>query len=205
MFDVGANIGMSGQYFRNLGFKGKIVSFEPVSDLFRQLSQTASKDPLWLCENVALGELEGTETINISGGGGGASSLLMTDGKIQEKDPELGVVGQETVRVSTLASAMRKYYPDGDRLFLKLDAQGYEKKILNGGLMELHRVVGMRIEMSIVRIYQEEPLIYEMLPCLYDLGFRLCAIEEAWSNRETQEVYQIDATLFRPDKCGLAH
>src|SRR4030095_5686902 len=113
-----------------------------------------------------LGELEGTEIINISGGGGGASSLLMTDGKIQEKGPELGVVGQETVRVSTLASAMRKYYPDGDRLFLKLDAQGYEKKILNGGLMELHRVVGMRIEMSIVRIYQEEPLIYEMLPYL---------------------------------------
>src|SRR4030095_6776017 len=129
----------------------------------------------------------------------------MTDGKIQEKGPELGVVGQETVRVSRLASAMRKYYPDGDRLFLKLDAQGYEKKILNGGLMELHRVVGMRIEMSIVRIYQEEPLIYEMLPYLYDLGFRLCAIEEAWSNRENQEVYQIDATLFRPDKCGLAH
>jgi FkbM family methyltransferase len=200
MFDIGANVGMSGEYFRNIGFRGKIVSFEPVIDLYRQLDQKARKDPLWLCENVALGDSEGEQDIYVSGGGGGASSFLVTTGNIEENAPELGVIGRQPVKVKTLQSVMSKYYPAGDRLFLKLDAQGYEKKILEGAGTELARVVGMRIEMSVVKNYEGEPLIYDMLPYLYELGFRLCAIEEAWSNRLTQEVYQVDAILFRPER-----
>ena len=47
--------------------------------------------------------------------------------------------------------------------------------------------------------YENEILIYEMLPYLYSLGFRLMGIEAAWSNRATQEVYQVDGFLFRAD------
>jgi hypothetical protein len=39
-----------------------------------------------------------------------------------------------------------------------------------------------------------------MLPYLYSLGFRLNGIEAAWSNQVTQEVYQVDGFLFRPDR-----
>jgi hypothetical protein len=58
----------------------------------------------------------------------------------------------------------------------------------------------MRIEVSMVRSYQDEPLICDMLPFLYDLGFKLCGMEEAWSNRDTQEVFQLDAAMFRTDR-----
>ncbi len=197
IFDIGANVGMSGQYLRNIGFGGKIISFEPIADLFGQLHQKAANDPLWFCENIALGASEGQQEIHVSGGGGGASSFLIMTGEMDERAPELGIVRREVVTVSTLESVMNKYYPRGDRLFLKLDAQGYERQILEGGRDALARVVGMRIEMSIVRTYEKEPLIYEMMPYLYDLGFELCGIEEAWSNPSTQEVYQVDAMLFR--------
>ena len=57
----------------------------------------------------------------------------------------------------------------------------------------------MRVEVSLLRSYEDEPLIYDMLPFLYGLGFKLCGLEEAWSNRLTQEVYQMDAVLMRPE------
>jgi FkbM family methyltransferase len=197
VFDIGANTGMSGEYFRNLGFAGKIVSFEPVSSYYSELVLKTSKDPLWLCENIALGDIAGEQEINVASG---ASSFLKSTGRMEQVAPELRVSGREKVKIKTLESLIERYYPEGQSLFLKIDAQGYENKILEGAGPSLDKVVGMRIEMSIVRNYEGEPLIGEMLPYLYELGYQLCAIEEAWSHRKTQEVYQVDAVMFRTDR-----
>lgn len=89
IFDIGANIGMSGDYFRNIGFKRKIVSFEPVSHFYRQLEQKTDKDTLWFCENAAVGDSEGELEINISGEGGAASSFLEMTNHIKDNAPEL--------------------------------------------------------------------------------------------------------------------
>ena len=203
VFDIGANSGMSGEYFRNIGYAGKIVSFEPVNDLYRQLERKASRDPLWIAENVAIGDQETEQLIYITGGSGSANSFLLSVGHMEQVAPELATIGSEMVKLRTLRSAIEKHFPQGDRLFLKIDAQGYEKKILQSAGDQLNKVVGIRIELSIVRNYEAEPLICEMLPYLYELGFRVCAIEEAWSNRATHEVYQVDATLFRTERLKL--
>lgn len=200
VFDIGANSGMSGEYFRNIGFTGKIVSFEPVRDHYRQLEKRASNDPLWLSENVAIGDQEGEQEIFLTGGSGAANSFLVSTGHMEQVAPELATIGREMVMLRTLRSITEEHYPRGDRLFLKIDAQGYEKKILESSGDQLDKVVGMRIEMSIVRSYDGEPLICDMLPYLYEHGYRVCAIEEAWSNRETQEVYQVDVMMFSPDR-----
>jgi len=200
VFDIGANSGMSGQYFRNIGFAGQIVSFEPVDYLYRQLEEKGRRDPLWLFENVALGDMDGKQEIYLTGGSGSANSFLVSTGHMEKVAPELSTIGREMVTLKTLQSFSEKYYPEGDRLFLKIDAQGYERKILEGAGDQLNRVVGMRIEMSIVRSYEGEPLLCEMLPFIYGLGYQICAIEEAWSNRSTQEVYQVDVTVFRTDR-----
>jgi hypothetical protein len=109
-------------------------------------------------------------------------------------------VSTERVRVETLQSVVARHYPRGDRLFLKIDAQGFEKPILESAGPELEKVVGMRIELALVRSYEGAPLMADMLSYLAGLGYRLCGIEEAWSNRATQEVYEVDATLFRTER-----
>ena len=200
VFDIGANSGMSGEFFRNIGFTGKMVSFEPVNYLYRQLAEKTSRDSLWLSENVAISDQEGEQEIYLTGGSGAANSFLKSIGQMEQVAPELATIGREMVKLRTLSSIIREHYLRGDRLFLKIDAQGYEKKILEGAGEQLNKVVGMRIELSIVRNYDGELLICDMLPYLYKLGFRLCAIEEAWSNRTTEEVYQVDAILFRPER-----
>jgi len=202
VFDIGANAGDSGQYLRNIGFGGRIVSFEPVAGVYRQLAARAANDPLWECENIALGDEAGERLIHVSGAGGISSSLLAGTGHLETIEPELRTVGREMVRVETLQSIVGRHYPQGSRLFLKIDAQGYEKQILEGAGPQLEKVIGMRIELSLVRSYEGAPLIADMLPYLAGLGYRLCGIEEAWSNRATQEVYEVDAVLFRTERAA---
>jgi FkbM family methyltransferase len=73
VFDIGANIGQSAQGFRKIGYRHKVVSFEPVSHLYARVRANAAADPLWDVENVALGTEEGRQVIHVSGGHAGAS------------------------------------------------------------------------------------------------------------------------------------
>jgi FkbM family methyltransferase len=200
VFDIGANAGMSGQYFRNIGFRGTIVSFEPVLRYYRELERTAAKDPRWFCENVAVGDAEGELEINVSGAGGAASSFLTMTPAVTKQVPELAIVSRERVRIRTVDALAHDHYPRGDRLFLKLDVQGYERNVLEGARQTLDRIVGLRIELSILKCYQDEPLICEMLPYLQSLGFALAGIEPAWSDQRTQEVFQLDGMFVRTDR-----
>ena len=48
VLDVGANKGQYASFLRNyLGYKGKIISFEPVLDVYHELNNAALNDPNW--------------------------------------------------------------------------------------------------------------------------------------------------------------
>ena len=123
--------------------------------------------------------------------------LLASTGHVEAHEPDPHG-RQRRWCVETLQTMVERYYPQGRRLFLKIDAQGYEKQILRAP--DRASVVGLRIELSLVRSYEGAPLAAEMLAYLAGLGYRLCGIDEAWSNRVTQEVYELDAVLCRTDR-----
>lgn len=197
IFDVGANIGQSAESFRLMGYTKKIISFEPVSHLSAQLERKAAADPLWEVERLALSPVPGPVEIHVSGGHAGASSVLEMTDNVKTHAPDQQVVGKERAETATLSAMLEKHYPRGDRCFLKLDVQGYEKNVLDSGLDALHRVIGIKIEMSLVENYVGEMLMFEMLPFLYHLGFKPVSIENGWANPQTGELYQIDCILFR--------
>ena len=199
IFDIGANAGQSGDHFRLLGFRGKIVSFEPIRYLFQKLEAKARRDRLWYVENVALGVNAGKAEINVSGGHAGASSLLEMTENVVNNAPSQIVIRKEQVEVVTLSSMLAKHYPRGDRCFLKIDVQGYEKNVLDGGLDSLAKVIGMKVELSLVENYAGEPLLNDMLPFLCNLGFRSVSFENGWGNANSGELYQVDCIVFRTD------
>jgi FkbM family methyltransferase len=200
IFDIGANIGTSGIAFRAAGFQGPIVSFEPVAHLFDELSRRSQGDPLWRVEALALGASPGLADINVTAGLGNASSLLAMTDNVRRHAPDQQVIRSESVRVSTVDEVVKKYYPHGDRLFLKIDVQGYERHVLEGSQATLPRILGLKLELSLVENYSGESLLVEMLPFLYSLGFRAVTIEPAWINRTTGEIFQVDLTCFRTDR-----
>lgn len=106
--------------------------------------------------------------------------------------------------MTTLAAILDKHYPAGNRCFLKLDIQGSEKEVLEGGQEVPNRIVAMKIEMSLVQNYEGEALLPEMLPYLYKQGFRAVFFENGWRNSQTGELYQVDSILCRNRNCVSA-
>lgn len=199
IFDIGANIGQSGEHFRHIGFKREIVSFEPVDFLYAELQRRAEKDVGWHTRNIALGDQPGQVAINVSGGHAGASSILEMTDNVRINAPDQAVVRQEIIAIDTVDAMMATYYPHGDRCFLKIDTQGYERNVLAGAAQSLERVIGIKLEMSLKKNYEGETMMTEMIPHLYELGFRLVHLEDGWSNAESKELYQVDGTFFRTE------
>lgn len=199
IFDIGANSGMSADLYRSIGFSKKIVSFEPIKYLYEELEIKSSNDPLWFIEQLALGDAVGHAEINVSGGHAGGSSLLQMTDNVKTSAPDQCVVRKENIIIDTLDNMMEKYYPEGDRCFLKMDVQGFEQRVIEGGMKHLDKVIGLKIEMSLVENYVDESLFLEMVPLLYSLGLRLVSLENGWCNINTKEIYQVDGLFFRTD------
>src|SRR5882724_10524533 len=64
VLDVGANSGQFGRKLRLAGYSGRIVSFEPVSGPYRQLTEVAKRDDEWCTAQMALGDRTGSATIH---------------------------------------------------------------------------------------------------------------------------------------------
>src|SRR5215470_941975 len=79
VLDVGANTGQFALFLRSLGYRGRIVSFEPLTEAFAALQRNGAGDTNWSLHNLALGDVETTATINISANSQASSFLSFTD------------------------------------------------------------------------------------------------------------------------------
>jgi hypothetical protein len=111
--------------------------------------------------------------------------------------PESAYVGKEEITVSRLDSVFSKYHRQGDRTFLKLDAQGYERKILEGASLSMTDILGIQLEMSIEPLYNNEMPYLEMLGYLAGMGFTLASVEPGFGDPVSGRMLQMDGIFFR--------
>src|SRR5262245_44939937 len=64
--DVGASVGQYATELRKHGYRGDIVSFEPVQKAFAGLMDAAAGDEKWSCHRVALGATAEEARINVA-------------------------------------------------------------------------------------------------------------------------------------------
>jgi FkbM family methyltransferase len=196
IFDIGANSGQFATQMRSCGYQGRIVSFEPLSKAYRLLHQSALQDPSWDAVHCALGSANCKAEINISGNSWSSSLLDILPAHV-DSAPESAYVGKEEIEVRTLDSLIDDYRSGGDRLFLKIDTQGFSQEVLNGAQRSLETVEGLQLEMSLVPLYRDEPLIGESIDFLYKKGFSLVAIEPEYYNAQTGQLLQANGLFFR--------
>lgn len=195
VLDVGAN---EGQYVRELredcGYRDRIVSFEPLSDLHRQITEAARRDPLWeIADRTCLGDREGEVEVHISEDSVASSVLPMG----RDVAPEARYVGSETAPITTLDAVAERYLRDARRPFLKLDVQGYEDRILRGAARSLPRFVGLQVEFCFVELYRGQPAFSELLPEIEAWGFELHRMIPAFPDPATGRWYAADGIFFR--------
>lgn len=196
--DGGANTGQWALGVRRNGYSGPLLSFEPLAEPFSKLLSAAAGDASWRCVRAALGDVDATMPMNVSGNSV-SSSLLPMDPAHVHAAPESAYVGTEVVQVMRLDSVVPKMVRPGLRLALKLDLQGYEAAALAGAERILADVRIIECELSVVSLYAGQPLYIEVIEMLDDFGFTLASICEGLTNPATGLVLQMDAIFVRAD------
>lgn len=194
-FDVGANIGQYAKLFRSAGFRGQIFSFEPQQNAFQKLKKYAAHDNMWKVFNAGLGNTDEMLELNVSINSV-SSSLLDMDDALKKAAPESGFISTELIQVNRLDTIIKEIAGDR-RIFLKIDAQGFESKILEGAEGCFNNIFALQLELSCVELYKGEKLFDEMKVFVESKGFYLSSLESGFSDPDTGQLLQAEAIFLR--------
>ena len=195
ILDVGANAGQYGQLARKLGYSGQIISFEPIQSVFTSLQQTIQGDSKWQAYNYAMGEDNYTTAINVSQNTY-SSSILEIDQKHVTAAPESVTAYKEQIQVKKLDDVFNEVVKGFNRPFLKLDVQGFEKKVLEGASQVLRNMCGVQLELSLSTLYTNETTFNDMLIYMRDRNFELVSLENGLADNDTAFLLQADGIFI---------
>ena len=107
---------------------------------------------------------------------GRSSSVLARNERFADK---AGWAPKESRQVAArrLDGLVEELLRPGERAFLKLDIQGYERHVLDGAGAALGRFAALELELSVTPLYEGQPGLTEMLPLLAQRGFRPVCLE----------------------------
>jgi FkbM family methyltransferase len=197
VLDVGANIGQYCTFLRKLGYRGKVVSFEPLLSAYEQLLQRSRKDKNWtIAPRTAIGERPGEITLHISGNLQSSSVLNMLDAHIRSA-PESAYVGERRVAIHRLDEIARSHVDAARSSYLKIDVQGYESQVLDGASGILPRIMGIQMELSLIPLYDRQMLYRAMIDKLDALGYELHAVLPVFSDARSGRLLQMDGIFIR--------
>jgi FkbM family methyltransferase len=197
VLDVGANTGKYAQKLRRqMRYKNKIISFEPLSEAYQALATKAKKDRNWETMHCALGGADCNMEIHVAGNSYSSSILEMLPAH-EKSAPQSKYVGRESIEVKTLDTIFGTLGCKKQNILLKLDTQGYEKHVLEGAKQTLPLIDSIKLEASLVPLYEGEFLFHELCSLLYAKGYRLVSIQPGFYDKHTGELLQIDGFFHR--------
>lgn len=172
IIDVGANAGQYGEFLRELGFEGHIVSFEPVESVYKVLQEKCSRDSKWSCAKLALGDKGEEKTLNVYKSTV-FSSFLDANEYSKGIWSSLEDVVPETVSVARLDEVFDELIGGlGCRNFmLKLDTQGYDKVAFDGARDVLSNIAVLQSELSLISVYEGMSNVYDVLNEYHQAGY----------------------------------
>jgi FkbM family methyltransferase len=195
LLDVGANTGQYAMEARAKGYSKRIVSFEPLPDAYVKLLDNSRRDKNWIAhDRCALSDKQGCARINISQNSWSSSLLPMTKTHATAA-PESFYIGQAETPTITLDSVFDQYHKIGERTFLKIDTQGFERNVLQGALHSLPSIFGLQLELSVQPLYEGQELFLPLMNMVANSGFKLWQIIPGLANTNGQ-LLQFDAIFI---------
>lgn len=197
VFDIGANAGQFGQMLRARGYKGKIVSFEPLSSAHNRLLDIANDDKSWhVHPRAAVGSSSQKMSINIANNSQSSSIKKMLDLHVLYA-PDSSIVGTEEVDVITLDECYYEYASSSDFSYLKVDTQGYEMEVLKGAKNTLDHIDLLEMEMSVAELYEDSSSFMELFEFALNNDFILWGLSPAFIDSSSKRLLQFDAVFAR--------
>ncbi|MDI6701320.1 MAG: FkbM family methyltransferase [bacterium] len=167
--DVGANVGQFAIEINNFLPDASIFSFEPLKDIYEKLFKISKKIKKFKAFNVALSDLNGTKKIFRNKFSPSSSILEMAD-LHKEAFPFTKEVHEEEIVVKKLDDILagEKLKPE---ILIKLDVQGYEDRVIQGGMETFKNAKVIITEVSFFELFKEQVFFDEIYDQLRMMGF----------------------------------
>lgn len=190
----------------------RLVGFEP--DEIEHTRLAASADARTLYIHAAVAGHAGGAVLNV-GRDGGTSSLLRPNVEFLRRFPRaerFETVQRVTVPTDTLDALLPAHGVD-DPDFLKLDTQGAELAILDGGPRTLDALFGVELEIQFAPLYEGQPAFGALDDRLRSRGFQLMDLRPSYWKRAAGAAYGgpkgqlvfADGLYFRTESSWHAH
>ncbi len=172
VIDIGANVGQFATKIRGVNQTAKIYCFEPIASCFYTLVNSFKNDVNFTPFNFACGDT--TEKLEINVNNYSPSSSLLEIEKLHvDNFKHTTVHTKETIQVDLLDNLI-----DIEKLnhpvLIKIDTQGFEKKVINGAKKTIAKADIILIELSYQKLYKNQSLFHEIYSMLYNMGFQYC-------------------------------
>jgi FkbM family methyltransferase len=195
--DVGANRGQYALELIKEGFKGKIISFEPLSDVYEKLLLQSREFDNWeVYERCAVGNINGEIEINVSENLVSSSIYSVLEKSIVSA-PTSAVFKKEKVKISRLDDVLK--FDKRNKIHLKIDVQGYEKEVLEGAKQILESVLSLELEISLIPLYKGAISPEELLIEIKKYGFSPVSYISGFIDRKNGGILQLDGLFIKND------
>ncbi len=196
VLDIGASVGRFATAMAKSRNVSRVYAFEPLPDIYDKLAEQTQKFTSIQTFNVALGEKDDTISFHRNAYSPSSSLLPMTD--LHKKEfPFTKRSSEQQVRVVRLNEFAKENNLAAPYL-IKIDVQGYEDKVLNGGSDIVRQGRYCVIEISLEPLYEGSPSFNEIYLHLQELGFTFMGILDYLTGK-AGNILQVDGLFERKD------
>ena len=198
LIDVGSHHGEYALRMRKAGYKGRIVSYEPVTENYAVLKEKSADDNNWFIHHAGMADISGTMTMNVTVGTEAASLLTPSEYGKRTLGKKLSIKKTEEVQVKTISEVYDACVAglNNPKVYLKVDAQGYDMKVFEGAKGKLPLLAGLQTEMSVQQIYNDSPDYRTCIEILTNQGFSLSGIFPVRVDR-SMKLIEMDCIMVR--------
>ncbi len=195
VIDVGANVGQFAVAAARLLKPAALYSFEPLPAAAKRLERNLSSIKGAIAIPMALGDREGSSSFHVNAHSHSSSILPLGPGH-RAAFPSATETTTIMVPTGTLDTFFTGKFLE-EPILLKLDVQGYEAKVLSGGVVTLGRVEWVVAETSLRQMYDGEPLFLDLVEMMKGFGFRFLRPVGWLTDPRCGEVLQLDALFVQ--------
>lgn len=198
VLDIGGSHGQFAREAFRYFPEAPIYSFEPIPECYEELRALREQIPNLQPMNVALSDHDGEQELWLSGFRDSSSLQVMLPAHV-EAWPNTAIEGRITVRVARLdivAPTLALVEP----IFAKLDVQGHELAVIEGGRETLSRCQRLMIECNFAPLYEGQPAFNDLHQAMYSMGFLFDGFIGHLRHPRTLELLSADAIFYRPEK-----
>ena len=117
--------------------------------------------------------------------------------------PDSKYVRDQDILVETLDEILPSIATSNRSIWLKIDAQGFEHKVITGALESLGRIDTVQMEISLTPLYEGALSVTEMIAMMCGHGYGIVDVESEFCDQASGRVLQVNVTFHRDSPVEL--